>query len=279
MSVHVVKKINNNVALCIDSKGQELVAFGTGIGFPRTPYELTDMSKVTRTYYNVDPAMYGPLDEIPAEIFEIAGRLMDIAKARLDRRFNTNMAFSLADHINFAIQRVQSGMSMQFAFSYDVEALYPVEAELGKLALRMIRETCGVKLPKSEGTSIALHFINAEEPPEDDSAEEGFNQMADAMTGVVERYFGISVDKNAFDYYRFCSHLRYFLKRLRENAQFEDQDMKLFGYIREDYPKAYQCVKKMITCLPDNLAEKCNEQEKLYLTIYVIRLCNSQMEH
>ena len=116
MSVHVVKKINNNVALCIDSKGQELVAFGTGIGFPRTPYELTDMSKVTRTYYNVDPAMYGLLDEIPAEIFEIAGRLMDIAKARLDRRFNTNMAFSLADHINFAIQRVQSGMSMQFAF-------------------------------------------------------------------------------------------------------------------------------------------------------------------
>lgn len=275
--MQVVKKINNNVAMCIDGNGQELIAFGNGIGFPKTPYELTDMGKITRTYYNVDASMYGLLNEIPVEIFEISGRLVDIAKARLNRQFNANMAFSLADHINFAIQRAQKGINIQFAFSYDVETLYPVEMELGKLALKMIRESCKIKLPMNEGTSIALHFINAEEPLDDDLTEQEFDQMVESMTKVLEQYFKVNIDRTSFDYYRFCSHLRYFLKRLRENAAFEDQDMELFAYIQNDYPKACKCVEKMISCLPDNLISECNEQEKLYLTIYVIRLCNNQM--
>ena len=41
----VIKKINNNVAVCIDNDGHELIAFGKGIGFPKIPYELTDLNK------------------------------------------------------------------------------------------------------------------------------------------------------------------------------------------------------------------------------------------
>lgn len=45
----VIKKINNNVAICRDGSQRELAAFGKGIGFPPTPYELTDLSKIDRT--------------------------------------------------------------------------------------------------------------------------------------------------------------------------------------------------------------------------------------
>ena len=40
----VLKKINNNVAICRDGNQRELIAIGRGIGFPPTPYELTDLS-------------------------------------------------------------------------------------------------------------------------------------------------------------------------------------------------------------------------------------------
>ena len=30
----VIKKINNNVVICLDHNNRELVAFGRGIGFP-----------------------------------------------------------------------------------------------------------------------------------------------------------------------------------------------------------------------------------------------------
>ena len=51
--MRVEKKINNNVAVCTDGNGQELIALGRGIGFPQTPYELTDLSKIDMTFYRV----------------------------------------------------------------------------------------------------------------------------------------------------------------------------------------------------------------------------------
>ena len=55
----VIKKINNNVAVCLDNNEHELIAFGKGIGFPAMPYELLDLSLITRTYYGVDPNYFG----------------------------------------------------------------------------------------------------------------------------------------------------------------------------------------------------------------------------
>ena len=35
----VIKNINNNISLCLDSRNNEVVAFGKGIGIPKPPYE------------------------------------------------------------------------------------------------------------------------------------------------------------------------------------------------------------------------------------------------
>jgi len=50
----IIKKINTSAALALDASGHEVVVLGKGIGFPPTPYELTDLSKVERTFYDVD---------------------------------------------------------------------------------------------------------------------------------------------------------------------------------------------------------------------------------
>lgn len=43
--MQAVCNINNNVALCLDSQGNELVAFGRGIGFRKPPYEV-ELSRI-----------------------------------------------------------------------------------------------------------------------------------------------------------------------------------------------------------------------------------------
>lgn len=48
-----VRRINNNVAVCRDNVGNELLAMGKGIGFGQLPRELT-LAEVERTFYNVD---------------------------------------------------------------------------------------------------------------------------------------------------------------------------------------------------------------------------------
>ena len=52
--MEVIKKLGNNAAICRDHSGRELIAIGLGIGFPKCPYILDDLSKIDRTFYNVD---------------------------------------------------------------------------------------------------------------------------------------------------------------------------------------------------------------------------------
>ena len=66
--MQICKKINNNVALARDAKGRELVVFGKGIGFPAMPYELTDLSGVQRTFYDVNEKYFALLRDVPEAV-------------------------------------------------------------------------------------------------------------------------------------------------------------------------------------------------------------------
>lgn len=56
--MRIVRKINNSAAVAQDSRGKELIVIGKGIGFPAVPYELTDMSRIDRTFYDIDPRFF-----------------------------------------------------------------------------------------------------------------------------------------------------------------------------------------------------------------------------
>ena len=45
----LLKKINNNFALALDSKGTQIIVEGKGIGFRKMPEELADLSVISRT--------------------------------------------------------------------------------------------------------------------------------------------------------------------------------------------------------------------------------------
>lgn len=74
--MRVIKKINNNAAICLDDNNRELVAIGTGIGFQKCPYDITDLNRIQRTYYNVDSMYYGLLNSIPEEIINVTIKIL-----------------------------------------------------------------------------------------------------------------------------------------------------------------------------------------------------------
>ena len=51
--MQALRRINNNVVLCRDSSGRELIAMGKGIGFGTFPRELA-LSEIERTFYDTD---------------------------------------------------------------------------------------------------------------------------------------------------------------------------------------------------------------------------------
>lgn len=74
--MRAIKKINNNVAICTDNNNKELVAFGKGIGFPKMPYEISDLGLISMTFYRIDNKFYNLIEEIPENIFEASALIV-----------------------------------------------------------------------------------------------------------------------------------------------------------------------------------------------------------
>lgn len=273
-----IKKINNNVALCIDSHNNELIAFGKGIGFPAMPYEITDLHEISMTFYRIDSKFYNFIQEIPENVFEIAGLIVQKAQMKIKSNLNPNLIVSLADHINFAIIRMQKYKEMQMLFSYDVEQLYPKETELGRYAVRLIEVKLGVKLPDSEITNIAMHFVNAAEEREPDEGIATESLILE-IASQIEVFYSISIDRNDFNYNRFAMHLRYFLKRVKNRSQFKDDNHSFIEAIKELNPKVYECAYMIGNFIDDKLDSKCTEDEILYLMMHIYRIVrNTKIE-
>lgn len=288
----VTKKINNNVAIGLDGNQHEIIIFGKGIGYPQMPYELTDLSKVDRTYYNIDSRYYGLLREIPDTIFLLVSQLLDTAKIKLGGNYNPNLVFVLADHINFSIERSRKGMILSLPYSYELEYEYPELTKISRWMVRRVNETMQVHLEKGEITSITMHFLNARVDETLESSktqkikEVSSNKMLRSqerithtivqVTKIVEDFFGITVDKKSFHYFRFKNHLKFFVQRKERGEEFIDTNEELFQSVRDAHPDIYECVKRMDDYFAEEFGDRCPKEEFLYLMIHVSQLYNKE---
>ena len=268
----VIKKINNNVVICLDHNNRELVAFGRGIGFPAAPYELDDLSKIDRTYYGVNSSYMGLVNEIPEEVFEVAAKIVDMAVNYIDCELSSNLVFTLADHINFAIERNQRNMNLRNPFLYDIRYFYEKEMDIGNLAVKMIRRYLKVSLPEEEAGNIALHFINAEALSEKENEFNVSDTGVEEVTYLIEKELNIRIKREDFNYSRFVSHLQYLMKRKDAVSSISSDNIKLYMEMKEEFPVIYQCVLKIRDYMAGKLDWELSEEELLYLILHVNRL-------
>lgn len=203
------------------------------------------------TFYKMDESFYKLLKEIPEEIFEISAIVVKKAQMTLNCNLNPNLLPGLADHINFAIKRMEKFKEMKMLFSYDIEKLYPEETSLGRYAVKLVQKKLSVKLPESEITNIAMHFVNAEEENISEKTVMDVEQLIKEITGIIEMEFKTKIDRKGFNYNRFVIHLRYYLKRIKENKQFSDDNGVLFKAMREKNPEIYECAERISTIISD----------------------------
>lgn len=272
-----IKKINNNVAICVDNNKKELIAFGKGIGFPAMPYEIQDLSQITMTFYRIDRRFYKLLEDIPEEVFAISTQIVAKARQTLQCDLNPNLVVGLADHINFAKTRMENYSHMKMYFSYDIEQLYPKETELGRYAVNLIHQKLRIKLPEGEITNIAMHFIDAESEHVVEPGDVNIDILINEITNQIEDYFSIKLKRDDFSYNRFAMHMRYFLKRIQDGKQFADGNEALFLAMREDNAKIYECAQIVMTYISDKMQTKSTEDEMLYLMIHIHRMLNNSI--
>ena len=236
--MRIVKNIHNNISLCLDSKGNEVIAFGKGIGFMKPPYDIP-IEKIERTFYNINPMFIDMLSQIPEEMIQISTEIIDYANKLQISEFNENLIFTLADHINFSIRRYKEKIHVDLPVSFEVKHMYPKEIQIGEFALRIIKKRLNIDLPKQEAALITLHVIDyglANFEP----GKQGNQSKIEKCTLIVEECMGLKIDRESFSYSRFVSHMYYLLDRVLNGKEIKTENKKMFDQLVEEYPKTYE---------------------------------------
>lgn len=272
----ILKKINNNVALASTDTGEEVVVFGKGVGFHEMPYELEDESVIQRVFRDVDEKSIDGFEGISDEVLLVASDIVALADKALDCKLAGNLVISLADHLQYAVERAGEGVAIENPLSHEVAFVYPRETELGHRGVEIVLDRLGVELPESEVTSIALHLVNAEVDgmgsAQDMDLVMKSTVILERATQIIEGQLGQKLDLTSYAYVRFVAHLHFLIRRLMRGSCKETENSGLFRQAARDFPDAYRCAAGVNEYLKRDYNWSCSDEEMLYLMMHVNRL-------
>lgn len=277
------RKINNNVVVCRDDSGTELVAMGRGIGFGKVPREIP-LSEIERTFYDVNPRLAEMMGSVSPEVTEIALRVVKIAQNKLSYRIASNAVFTIADHIQFAVNRMADGLRVYMPLAYDVEQNYPDEYRIGRYAVKLVRDQMGLSLPVSEAVGIALNLVNAkvcgpnvsEAQREKDKRGQENQALLERFTQIIEGEYGTIVDRSGFAYSRYATHVLYLLKRVACGKTLDEKISVGFDGFIKAHPRELSCARAIEYEIEGSYGRRLSDDELFYLVLHVARLCSKE---
>lgn len=262
----LIKNINNNVAICEDSAGHEVVVFGKGVGVRKPPCDV-DVKNIERTFYKVDPRYIEMIQNADDRIISIAMDLKNICDKK-NIVTSSNLLFSLIDHISFAIERNNKGIYFSLPISKDINYMFQNEMAIGRYAIGQIKERLGIVLPKEEASYIAMDIVNSETEVSNQQNRE--DKMIENITDIIEQNMNFKIDRDGASYSRFVSHMHYLLKKV-----FNDEKnlySSLISTVKQNYPADYSCAIKVKEYLDKNQYGPLSEDEVLFITMHINRL-------
>jgi len=273
------KNYNNNAALVIDDQDTEWVVIGKGIGFGKHAGDLVDASKITQRFKSENADKIDMLGEFDETIINVTSDIVNDAEAFLNVKFNDYQYLILADHINFAYDRLNDHVDFtDRAVSWEVKKLFPKEYEASQRAINIINKDLNVEFPKGELVFMTYHFVNLENEKESLQDTIQITKMISDIINIIQISYHCTLDDESFNYSRLVSHLRYFLIRKikSETATDEQLDPSLLELMIAKYPKEEQTVQKISLFLRNTKGWVLSKNDRVYLVLHVWRVTHRE---
>lgn len=275
-----LKTFNNSAALVKNEQGQEEVILGKGVGFGLKPGDQVDDGKIERRFIATDHKNeLNQVKEISASTIDLTNKVIEMVEPLLNVKFNDFQYLALADHIDFALTRIDDSIDMNANNTrWEVKNLFPKEYKVSKKVIKLINKEMKVELPVSESIFMTYHFVNA---ASDNNQVQETVEIAELISGIidiVQYQYQMSIDKESFNYSRFITHLRVLLVRLLRNKHQSkgDLDDSLLAFMKIKYNQAYDTADRIATYLHGKKGWILNSDDKFYLVLHIWRVTNRQ---
>lgn len=276
----VKRRLNNNVIVALED-GKEIIVSGKGLGFGVYPNDKVNKNLIERKYVYeneiYDRNQLEFLDHLPSDILTLSEDIIMTVEKEFNRTFSPNLLFTLSDHINYALSRKESGLELKNPFHWDIKLLYPQETEMAEVALKIITEQKGVLLSEDEVSFIAMHFVNAN--PELNLNMNDTMKITKILTdiiSIIRLSLNVEFDEQSFEFARLVTHLRYFVKRKIDDVEPNLEIDEVSSMIKNQYKAEYNSTLVIEKYLENNYGWTFNMDERVFLTIHIVRIMKSQ---
>lgn len=268
----VKKALNNNTMIAIgDSDNREYLLIGKGIGFGKkvsqrieapqnctiySLYEHTERGSAMDLVKGIDPVFLEIAEQVLKESERVFGKI------------DWNILFPMADHIAFAVKRIQNGEQIHNPLTGDIRALFHMEYNTAECIRPILKDRLGVEIDEHEIGYIALHIHSAIENENVALSMQIAGTVRECIQ-LIEEKTGKTIDVMSLTYNRLMNHVRYMAARV---AKGEPLKLDMNDYMSEQFPDAFQLASTVCQHLEKYLRKKMNEVEIGYLAMHIQRV-------
>lgn len=274
----IKKVLNHNTVIAISEReNQECLIMGKGIGFGKKVSERVETRPEDRVYSLKEYTERGDAKEIvqsvAPEFLEVTNEVLNEAE-KIFGRIDRNVLFPLADHIAFAVQRIQNHEQISNPLTEDIRVLFHMEYKAAEKIRPLLMTRMGIRIDDDEVGYVALHIHSAI----DDEKVSQAMQMARAVReciSLVEQTVGKSIDVASLSYNRLMNHIRYMVARAMSGEKLK---VNMNDYMKIKFPEAFQMAESVCRKVGHSLGCELEEVEIGYLAMHIERVASDELD-
>ena len=274
---YIIKKVlNSSVVLVHDANDNEFILLGKGIGYGKKTGEYICGSNDNQMFVPVEniksKQFLELMDDIPVDILKLTQEIIVEAEKLLNSSFNKNLYLILADHFNFAIERMRKGIKITNRVFWEIKNYYPNEFKVGMVAIYMVEERLCIQLPEEEAANIAFHFANAMASDGNSYDTIKYAKVIGEIINIFVFSLNRTLDKKSMHYMRFITHIKFFVERFFSDSMLSSGDDLLFNQMKRSNPKEMLIALKVRDFLEKKYGKKLTNEETAFLVIHIARV-------
>ena len=274
----VEKVLNHNAVIAIhDENHGEYLLMGKGIGFGKKINERMETRDTDTVYSLQESTERGDSEELAKSIAPVCLEVADEVLRQSEKTFgrvDRNMLFPMADHIEYAVKRIQNHEQIRNPLTDDIRVLFHAEYKTAMCIQSILQERLSVQMDEDEIGYIALHIHSA---IEDEKVSQAM-QMAQAVrqcVALVEDQIGKPIDVLSLSYNRLMNHIRYMVVRALKG---EELKVSMNDYMELKFPQSFSMARIVCDQVSHDLRCQVSETEIGYRAMHIERVTSAEVD-
>lgn len=278
MMYRIEKVLNHNTVMAIHQDDhKEVLIMGKGVGFGRKVAERIEVRPEDRLYslqkYKERGGAKEIVKSIAPEFLEVTNAVLDEAE-KIFGKIDRMVLFPLADHIAFAVKRIQNHEQISNPLTEDIRLLFHMEYKVAACIIPILQKKYRISIGEDEVGYIALHVHSAIDNENVSDAIQ-IARAVRACVQIVEEAMDKKIDVLSLSYNRLMNHVRYMIVRAIKGEKLK---MSLNDYMSVKYPSEFNMAKTIC----DEIAKMVNctfeDAEIGYLAMHICRVTSGELD-